>query len=177
MVIAQVEGYTILPLQLAQLPGVYRLFRSIPPEYPFFNDNLTWVMKDETSFANWVFRNWSDAVVGLTDSAEVMACSFLTKLQKGHKACIAEVFLPGYWKPGLTKAMALEVMAYFFDKWDLAKLEGYVDQDNRLARIYNTRIGLKNTGILRHNVKKNGVLVDQIVFSILREELNGDGQG
>ena len=69
--------------------------------------------------------------------------------------------------------MALEVMAYFFDKHNLAKLEGYVDSDNRLARIYNTRIGLKKDGILRHNVMKRGILVDQIVFSILREELNG----
>jgi len=175
MAIAEVQGYKIVPFSLDHIGDLFSLFQLVTEHFPYFSDHNGHALKTETSFANWAFRVWGDAVVGLAPNNLLVSVSYLTRLSQGHMANIHTAFLPAYWKPALTQAMAHEVMAYFFEKWDLVKIQGYVDQENRLSRLFSRRIGMKYDGEIRAFARKDGEWRDYFIYSMLREELNGAG--
>lgn len=173
MAIASVDGYRITPFAVDHLEDLFTLFTAIPTSISFFTDSNYLALSSRKNFREWVRTRWNDAVVGLNSKDRVIAVSYLTALAPNHMANIHTAFLPGFWKPPLTQAMAHEVMAYFFEHWNLVKLQGYVDQDNRLSRLFTLRIGMKYGGEVRAFAKKNGIWKDYNIYSILREELNG----
>lgn len=174
MAIAEVQGYKIIPVYANHAEDLFVLFAALPTSISFFTDSNYLALSGRKSFKLWA-QSWHDAVVAYEPrDMKAIACSYLTALTPGHMANIHTAFLPGYWKPPLTKAMAHAVMAYFFEKHDLVKIQGYVDQENRLSRLFSLRIGMRYDGEIRAFARKNGVWRDYFIYSILRQEFNGE---
>ena len=105
------------------------------------------------------------------ENAEPIGRIVLADIEEGWKAelwriYIADTKLRGR---GLGKEAMQATMAYCFDQLELERL--YLDHytGNPAAYLYQS-LGFKYEGVLRKNCRKNGVLYDVHLMSMLRDE-------
>ncbi len=111
-------------------------------------------------------------------NAEPIGRIVIADIEEGWKAELWRIYIAdaALRKRGLGKEAMRAVMAYCFDCLKLERL--YLDHytGNPAAYLYQS-LGFKYEGVLRKNCRKNGVLYDVHLMSMLREEYYERRQG
>jgi RimJ/RimL family protein N-acetyltransferase len=77
-----------------------------------------------------------------------------------------------YWGHGYgTEAITL-LLRYMFEEMNLERIGLYCDEANQRAQRCYQKCGFRPEGKLRHYLFKNGVFVDDVMMSILRDDWN-----
>ncbi len=76
-----------------------------------------------------------------------------------------------YWGKGITTAAVKVFIKYVFEYYDLIKIFAYVFSSNPASGRVLEKAGFKLEGNLRHQIVKNGKVLDQLVYGILKEEV------
>ena len=105
------------------------------------------------------------------ENAEPIGRIVLADIEEGWKAELRRIYIADT-KPrgrGLGKEAMQATMAYCFDQLKMERL--YLDHytGNPAAYLYQS-LGFKYEGVLRKNCRKNGVLYDVHLMSMLRDE-------
>ncbi len=76
-----------------------------------------------------------------------------------------------YWGNGIATSALHEVKSYSFKTFDIERIFTGVFSNNAASVRVLEKNGFTFEGCLRKSVYKNGIILDQLVYSILREEL------
>lgn len=76
-----------------------------------------------------------------------------------------------FWGKGIITKALCEMTRYAFDNFDLIRLFAYVFETNPASMRVLEKAGYKMEGRLRKSVVKDGQILDQMVYAILKEEL------
>lgn len=88
----------------------------------------------------------------------------------------------GYWLAatwqgkGLITKSCRAVIDYAFAELLLDRIEIQCAADNERSRQVAVRLGFQQEGILRQSWRRQGLLVDQVLYSLLRSEWRRDGR-
>lgn len=74
---------------------------------------------------------------------------------------------------GLGKVASALMLRFLFDQYPLHKCYGYCLEDHPVSAKLILSLGFTQDGILRDEIFKNGEFKNVLMFSILREEING----
>lgn len=77
---------------------------------------------------------------------------------------------PLFWRQGVMHECLLEVLRYGFNELGFNRIEAMTDPHNLASRKLLEKAGMSEEGLLREYVFEKGVLVDAVMFSILRRE-------
>lgn len=77
------------------------------------------------------------------------------------------------WGKGIGKEATILMLKYAFEELNLNRIYAFVREDNTKAINLDKKIGFVQEGILRKSIYKNNKYINQILFSILKEEFNG----
>jgi RimJ/RimL family protein N-acetyltransferase len=74
------------------------------------------------------------------------------------------------WGKGIASEAARQMLGYLFEQYPIHKCYGYCLEEHHVTKKMFISLGLKQDGILRDEVFKNGEFKNLLVFSILRDE-------
>ena len=74
------------------------------------------------------------------------------------------------WGQGLMTEAAIAVMAYGFEKLDLARIQASTDVRNEASWRVMEKVGMQRTGVARSNRLHRDIRVDDVFYEALREE-------
>lgn len=66
----------------------------------------------------------------------------------------------------------LDILGYFFDHLKLRRMTIIASDDNKTAIKLANRLGFKLEGTMRQSLLVDGKYIDQLIYGMLREELN-----
>lgn len=75
-----------------------------------------------------------------------------------------------YWRQGIVTKAAGQICREAFERFDLARISAYAYARNTASRRVLEKNGFRLEGIRRKAVYKDGVLIDDCVYALLREE-------
>lgn len=78
-----------------------------------------------------------------------------------------------YLGKGLGKEASILTLQFLFNQYPINKCYGYCLAEHPASPKMILSLGFQNDGILRKDIFKNGEFKDILLFSILREEING----
>ncbi|MEJ1930789.1 GNAT family protein [Nostoc sp. NIES-2111] len=78
-----------------------------------------------------------------------------------------------YWGRGLGTAIARAYVTEVFKALPVARVYANVYSDNAASRRLLEKLGFRLEGILRKAIRKDGVLKDDCIYAVLREEWEG----
>jgi [ribosomal protein S5]-alanine N-acetyltransferase len=76
-----------------------------------------------------------------------------------------------FWGKGIATHAVKKFIPYVFDNYDLIKIFAYVFSSNPSSGKVLLKAGFKFEGCLRHQIVKEGKILDQLVYGILKEEV------
>lgn len=79
----------------------------------------------------------------------------------------------GYLGKGLGKAAVAMMLRFLFDQYPINKCYVYCLEEHPATPKIASSLGFKQDGLLREEVFKNGEFKNLLLFSILRQEING----
>lgn len=168
MSIYEKNGIRIVPAVQAHLPELWDILQEHKNPESFFADNVN--VSDAGSFADWFSKEAMEPLVGL-DGDKVVGTAWLDLLYPNHSASINILKKRHYLNPELVAGIFKAGLPYYFEKYNLEKINGYPRADNQACINMLLLIGLKIDGTIRHHKKVNGKWTDYLITSILREEL------
>jgi RimJ/RimL family protein N-acetyltransferase len=74
---------------------------------------------------------------------------------------------------GYGKEASMQLLRFLFDQYPIRKCYGYCLVEHPHTSKLMVALGFKQDGILRSDLYKNGEFKDVLLFSILRDEING----
>ena len=168
MIIYEKNGVRIVPAVQAYLPELWDILQEHKNPESFFADNVN--ISDADLFVEWFGKEAIEPLVGL-DEDNVVGMAWLDLLYPNHSASINILKKRNYLNPELIAAIFKAGLPYYFEKYNLEKMNGYPRVDNQACINMLLLIGLKIDGTIRHHKKVNGEWTDYLITSILREEL------
>lgn len=78
-----------------------------------------------------------------------------------------------YLGKGFGKEASSLILRFLFDQYPINKCYGYCFEDHPATPSLLKTLGFKKEGVLRDHIYKNGVFKNVLLFSILRNEING----
>lgn len=78
---------------------------------------------------------------------------------------------PAYWGRGIMTEALRAVLSYGFEVMDLNRIQAIVDSENGRSMRLVRNLGFKKEGILRKGSYFNGQFRNDVIFSLLKEEL------
>ena len=144
-------------------PNVTRMLREIPSPYTESHAR-DWVeiTCDEHPLRHFAIASPDQLIGGLG-----------FKFQPGVYAHTAEIgywLNEPYWGRGIATEAVRTMTAYAFDKFDLVRIYAAVFESNPASERVLEKAGYRLDGRLRKNVKKNGKLLDELIYSRLCDE-------
>ena len=76
-----------------------------------------------------------------------------------------------FWGKGISTSVVKIFIKYVFEYYDLIKIFAYVFSSNPASGRVLEKAGFKLEGNLRNQIVKNGNVLDQLVYGILKEEV------
>ena len=168
-IIYEKNGVQVMETTRDHLSALWDLLQEHDNPGNFFADGADIV--NLADFIPWFETEAIDPLTGL-DNGQVVGAAWLDLLYHGHSASINILKKRGYLKPALVAGIMRSGLPYYFEKYDLEKINGYPRADNQACINMLTLIGLKIDGTLRHHRKVKGVWTDYLITSILKEELS-----
>ncbi|HZM17678.1 MAG TPA: GNAT family protein [Candidatus Krumholzibacteria bacterium] len=147
----------------ANNPNVSRHLRDSFP-YPYTRrDALRWVaaalaQEEETNFA---IANAAELIGGI---------GFVPQMDVHRKSAEIGYWLgEPFWGRGIVTRAVSALVAHAFENSDLVRLYAYVFAGNPASERVLEKNGFVCEGVLRQSVLKNGTLLDQKLFALLRD--------
>ncbi len=153
------------PYRFEHLPRIRDIFAEWP-EYWGGLENMPSPWEDFSAWWEWESKG---ALVALDDGI-VVAFGYISEVRCGDWATIHIVKKRGYLNPELFTALVKEGIPYFFTRWDLHKLIGYVRATHTACIRLYASLGFHEDGRLREHEKTDKGRVDLIVVSLLKSE-------
>ena len=76
-----------------------------------------------------------------------------------------------FWGKGIATKAVKKFIPYIFENYDLIKIFAYVFSSNPSSGKVLVKAGLKLEGSLRNQIVKEGKVLDQLVYGILKEDV------
>ena len=76
-----------------------------------------------------------------------------------------------FWGKGIATQSVKEFIKYVFEYYDLVKIYAYVFSSNPSSRRVLEKAEFKFEGCMRNQIVKEGKILDQLIFGILKEEV------
>jgi|TARA_Y100000310_G_scaffold141342_1_gene140764 RimJ/RimL family protein N-acetyltransferase len=148
------------------LPRIRQLY-SEWPEYWGGLENMPSPWDDFRSWWEWE----SNGCLVAYDDVAMVAFAYVSDIRVGNWAVIHVVKKRGYLNPELFTKVANEGLPWFFKKYGIHKLIGYVREDHdSCIRLY-TSLGFHEDGRLREHEETDDGRLDLIVVSLLEREV------
>ena len=93
---------------------------------------------------------------------------------KAHVAVLGYWLGEEYWGKGIATKVVKLIVNYIFDNFKIERIEAKVYSWNPPSAKVLTKSGFKLEGTTRMSTLKAGVIVDELVYSIIRKEWNED---
>lgn len=111
-------------------------------------------------------------VIKLKDTGHIIGtCGFETFQTEHHSAKISYELGKPYWGKGYASEALRCILADGFRTRHLHRVEAYIEPDNDRSIHALHKLGFMQEGRLRGALYKSNRYVDQLVFSLLREEM------
>ena len=81
-----------------------------------------------------------------------------------------------FWGQGIATEAVRALLKYGFETLNLNRIQGNLFESNLATRCVLKKNGFVKEGRLRKSVIKNGEIMDQLVYAILREEFDPNGK-
>ncbi len=95
------------------------------------------------------------------------ACGLNNYEPEHRKAEVGFWLLPEYWGKGLAYRAVNQLLQYGFQKWNLHRIEAFVESGNRGSEKVLTRLGFAHEGTMRDYEFKDGRFVSWEVYGLL----------
>lgn len=76
-----------------------------------------------------------------------------------------------YWGKGIATLAVQKFIKYAFDYYGISKIFAYVFSSNPSSSRVLLKTGFKLEGRMRNQIVKNGIVLDQLVYGILKEDV------
>lgn len=124
------------------------------------------ILNDEKNIRLAICLKENDKYIGNTN---------LTSINWINRTAEFSIFVgdKNQWGKGFGKEATILMLKYAFEELNLNRIYAFVREDNTKAINLDKKIGFVQEGILRKSIYKNNKYINQILFSILKEEFNG----
>ncbi|QDX93947.1 GNAT family N-acetyltransferase [Brevibacterium sp. JNUCC-42] len=109
-----------------------------------------------------------------TDDVVIGTCGYHNVNKEHSKAEIGYELSPEFWQQGIMSEAIQAIVAFGFAKWNLNRIEAFIDPENEGSRRLLTKTGLREEGLLKEYFFEKGNFVDAVIFAILRKEFITD---
>lgn len=124
------------------------------------------------NYANPDFYHW--AVVLKSIGEPIGSLSVVKYEEKTASAAIGWCMGKRWWGQGIMPEAARAVLQYLFTEIGFNRIAAYHDKNNPKSGRVMQKIGMLREGTLRANGKNNQGIVDEVYYSILKEEYEKD---
>lgn len=158
------RGDTRAVLEYANNPNVSRHLRDSFP-FPYTRrDALRWV---GAALSQEVETNFAIAI----DDGLIGGIGFQPQVDVLRRSAELGYWLgEPFWGRGITTRAVGAIVAYAFAHFDLVRLYAYVFEGNGASERVLEKNGFVCEGVLRQSVLKNGRMLDQKMFALLRPD-------
>lgn len=155
-------------------------WRSDPEITKFLGGNVFFVSseRERLSIQNKILDDSKNIYLGICDNEtdQLIGYTSINNIDlRNSKAEWASIFIGdrAYLGHGYGKEAAMLTLRFLFDQYPVHKCYGYCLEEHPVTAKLLISLGFIQNGILRDEVYKNGEFKNILLFSILREEING----
>ena len=164
-------------------PDDYRLinkWRNDPEINKYLGGNTFLVSseREKKSIENKIFDDTKDIYFAICDiqSKKLIGYSSINNIDyRNLKAEWGGILIGDkeFLGKGFGKESAALMLRFLFDQYPINKCYAYCLEEHPITKKLFSSLGFKQDGILRKDIFKNGEFKNLLLFSILREEING----
>ncbi|MBT3455867.1 GNAT family N-acetyltransferase [bacterium] len=140
---------------------IYKNTLRIP--FPYHQEDFkfffSWISKDIEKNCVWAIRNHDGKLIGVVGFHNII---------RNQKAEIGYWLGKPYWGKGIMTAAVKAASAFAFESLGLSRIYACVFLKNIASTIVLEKCGFELEGILKKNVKKDGVFLDEKVYALVK---------
>lgn len=131
-------------------------------------DTLEFLHRKEGQFLKREEYHWG---IVLKSTGKLGGRTGFIRIDPEHeKAELGYVLSRHYWNQGVITEASGQIISYGFRELEMNRIEARCNADNVGSYRVMEKLGMKNEGLLRKQLKIKGVFLDQRMYAILREE-------
>ena len=148
-------------------------------------DNEIWGMVGSTKYfvSEAYEKKWVEDTIFNSRDIKLAVCEvgsnkyignvYATDIDQTNRSCTTGVLIGNhdYWGQGYASEAIRLLLDYLFNERNINRVQAYVLESNVASMKMHQKVGYKIEGTLRQSVYKNGRYQDQVLLSVLREDL------
>jgi RimJ/RimL family protein N-acetyltransferase len=133
-----------------------------------------YTFKDADNWLALLNENIPSRTFGIANDDELIGAIGIEPCRDVNRFCGELGYWLGepFWEKGITTLAVQKFTNYVFENYNLTKIFAYVFSSNFASSRVLMKAGFKLEGCMRGQIAKNGLVLDQLVYGILKEEIH-----